>query len=32
MSVEDALTAEDRAEGYILACQAEINGDVTVDA
>ena len=32
MPVEDALTAEDKAEGYILACQAEISGDVAVDA
>jgi ferredoxin-NADP reductase len=32
MPVEDALTGEDRAEGYILACQAEINGNVAVDA
>ncbi len=32
MPVEDALTDEDKAEGYILACQAEISGDVVVDA
>jgi ferredoxin len=32
MQVEDALTREDKTEGYILACQAEISGDVTVDA
>jgi ferredoxin-NADP reductase/Fe-S-cluster-containing hydrogenase component 2 len=32
MAVEDALTEEDRAEGYILACQAKISGDVKVDA
>lgn len=32
MSAEDALTSEDKAEGYILACQAEISGDVVVDA
>ncbi len=32
MPVEDALTSEDRAGGYILACQAEINGNVAVDA
>ena len=32
MPVEDALTEEDKAEGYILACQAEISGDVAVDA
>jgi ferredoxin-NADP reductase/Fe-S-cluster-containing hydrogenase component 2 len=32
MPVEDALTKEDKAGGYILACQAEISGDVAVDA
>jgi ferredoxin len=32
MAVEDALTDQDRAEGYILACQAKIQGDVEVDA
>jgi ferredoxin-NADP reductase len=32
MPVEDALSGEDKADGYILACQAEISGDVTVDA
>ena len=32
MPVEDALTDEDRADGYILACQAEISGDVVIDA
>jgi ferredoxin-NADP reductase/Fe-S-cluster-containing hydrogenase component 2 len=32
MPVEDALTDEDKAEGYILACQAEPGGDVAVDA
>jgi ferredoxin-NADP reductase/Fe-S-cluster-containing hydrogenase component 2 len=32
MAVEDALTSEDKAEGYILACQAEICSDVVVDA
>ncbi len=32
MAVEDALTEQDKAEGYILACQAKIQGDVTVDA
>jgi ferredoxin-NADP reductase/Fe-S-cluster-containing hydrogenase component 2 len=32
MAVEDALTAQDKAEGYILACQAMIHGDVKVDA
>jgi len=32
MGVEDALTREDKADGYILACQAKIQGDVKVDA
>jgi ferredoxin-NADP reductase len=32
MAVEDALTAADKADGYILACQAEVEGDVRVDA
>jgi ferredoxin-NADP reductase/Fe-S-cluster-containing hydrogenase component 2 len=32
MAVEDALTEEDRARGYILACQAQIDGDVRVEA
>ena len=32
MAVEDALTEQDRAEGYILACQATIRGEVKVDA
>lgn len=32
MAVEDALTDQDRAEGYILACQAKIQGDIEVDA
>lgn len=32
MAVEDALTAQDRADGYILACQAKVSGDVEVDA
>ena len=32
MAVEDALTDQDRAEGYILACQAKIQGDVKIDA
>ncbi|BAO83841.1 flavodoxin reductase family 1 [Serpentinimonas maccroryi] len=32
MAAEDALTDQDRAEGYILACQAKIQGDVEVDA
>jgi glycine betaine catabolism B len=32
MDVEDALTEQDKAEGYILTCQAKIRGDVKVDA
>jgi ferredoxin-NADP reductase/Fe-S-cluster-containing hydrogenase component 2 len=32
MAVEDALTDDDRSEGYILACQAMIQGDVEVEA
>jgi ferredoxin-NADP reductase/ferredoxin len=32
MPVDDALTAAEKADGYILACQAEISGDVAVDA
>ena len=32
MAVEDALTEQDKAESYILASEAKIHGDVTVDA
>lgn len=32
MQVEDALTEQDKAEGYILTCQAEISGHVAVEA
>jgi hypothetical protein len=32
MAVEDALTKQDKAEGYILACQAKIRGDVRIDS
>jgi ferredoxin-NADP reductase/ferredoxin len=32
MPVQDALTEQDKAEGYILACQAKIDGDVSIDA
>jgi len=32
MAVEDALTEQDKSEGYILACQAKVRGDVHVDA
>jgi ferredoxin-NADP reductase/Fe-S-cluster-containing hydrogenase component 2 len=31
MDVQDALTEQDKAEGYILACQARIRADVKVD-
>ena len=32
MAVQDALTEQDKADGYILACQAKVHGDVSVDA
>jgi ferredoxin-NADP reductase/Fe-S-cluster-containing hydrogenase component 2 len=32
MAVQDALTEQDKTDGYILACQAKIRGDVKVDA
>jgi len=32
MDSEDALTAGEKARGFILACQAHSLGDVTVDA
>ena len=32
MGVEDALTEEDKAQNYILACQSELASDVTVAA
>lgn len=32
MDVEDALTARDRVQGLILACQARPIGDIQVDA
>jgi len=32
MAVQDALAAQDKADGYILACQATVRGDVKVDA
>jgi len=32
MAVEDALTEQDKADGYILACQAKISSDVKVEA
>jgi hypothetical protein len=31
MAVEDALTAQDKADGFILACQAKVQGEVRVD-
>lgn len=31
MAVEDALTENDKVDGYILACQAKIQGTVVVD-
>jgi hypothetical protein len=32
MAVQDSLTEQDKADGYILTCQAKIRGDVIVDA
>jgi ferredoxin len=32
MAVVDAPSSEDKAESYILACQAKIQSDVKVDA
>jgi ferredoxin-NADP reductase/ferredoxin len=32
MAVQDGLTEQDKADGYILACQAKIQEDVMVDA
>ena len=32
MAVEDALTEQEKVDGYILTCQAKIRGDVKVDA
>ena len=32
MAVDDALTEQDKRDGYILACQAKVCGDVRVDA
>jgi ferredoxin len=31
MAVQDALTEHHKADGYILACQAKVRGDVAVD-
>ena len=32
MTNDDALTEQDKADGYVLACQAQISSDVTVEA
>jgi hypothetical protein len=32
MEVQDALTADDKANGLILACQAKSVGDLVVEA
>ena len=32
MAVEDALSKDEKEEGYVLACQAEPKGDVELDA
>jgi hypothetical protein len=32
MAVADALTEREKADGYILACRAEVVGDVRVEA
>lgn len=32
MEVEDALAADEKADGIILACQAKSVGDLVVDA
>ena len=32
MPVEDALTTQDKADGYILACQAKLLGDIAIEA
>jgi hypothetical protein len=32
MAVDDGLAAEDKALGFILACQARASADVTVEA
>jgi ferredoxin-NADP reductase len=32
MAVQDSLTDRDEAEGYILACQAQVEGDVIVES
>jgi ferredoxin len=32
MAVDDALAAQDKQDGYILACQATVRGAARVDA
>lgn len=32
MQVQDALSDADREDGYVLACQAEPEGDVALEA
>jgi ferredoxin len=32
MAVDDALTTQDKQDGYVLACQATVRGVVRVDA
>ncbi|WAK01007.1 2Fe-2S iron-sulfur cluster-binding protein [Methylobacter sp. YRD-M1] len=32
MAVEDSLTESEKADGYILACQAEAESNVEIDA
>jgi len=32
MAVQDALTQQDKAEHYILACQAKVSGNGKVEA
>lgn len=32
MAVEDSLTEDEKTDGYILACQAEVETDVEIDA
>lgn len=32
MPVDDALTDDEKASGYILACQAEVKGNVELEA
>lgn len=32
MAVGNPLTDQDRVEGYILACQSKVQGDIEVDS